>query len=315
MNLLPTFRFSPEWKALFWITVITFLAARVIFFGLHFWSTFFKEKFELQSYWFIPVIALHSLYIIALPIAAYTKSAKMIRFTLYAFAGSMVMPFLFSAGHFFAFIAGGWPNLPPIMLILSAPLVLLYNNSTIIHKHRQAFQNTFRVVVIITLLSTVVYFFLAPTIFETNLFGGPVEETDLNRGLQISNLLGVPFSPINNVTLNFLFGGFGHVPLLAMVIVWRYLDTNRFNSILRTLTTAATIAVLGCLFVFFGVLATFGVGEHVTVLYFYLFHASGLHIHILHNKGGAAQHNYSATFHKPFRIPHLQGVGSQTYAA
>ncbi len=44
--------------------------------------------------------------------------------------------------------------------------------------------------------------------------------------------------------------------MLAMVIVWRYLDTNRFNSILRTLTTTATIAVLGWLFVF-GVLGLF----------------------------------------------------------
>ena len=43
--------------------------------------------------------------------------------------------------------------------------------------------------------------------------------------------------------------------MLAMVIVWRYLDTNRFNSILRTLTTTATIAVLGWLFVY-GVVST-----------------------------------------------------------
>ena len=270
VNMLPTLRFSPEWKALFWITVTALLATRVMLFGFNFF-----EKFELQSPWFIPVIALHSLYIIALPIAAYTKSAKMIQFALYAFAGSMIMPFLFSFEHFLAFIAGGWPNLPLIMLILYAPLVLLYSNSAIIHKHQQAFQNIFRVVVIITLLSTVVYFFLAPTIFETNLYGGPVEETDFNRGLLISDLLGVPFSPINNVTLNFLFGGFGHVPLLAMVIVWRYLDTNRFNSILRTLTTAATIAVLGCLFVFGVLLATFGFGEHVTVLYFIYFTLPG----------------------------------------
>ena len=280
VNMLPTLRFSPEWKALFWITVITFLAARVI---LPFGLTFFEEKIELRSSWFIfiPVIALHSLYIIALPIAAYTKSAKMIRFVLYAFAGSMVMPFLFSVGHFYAFIFGGWPNIPPIMLILSAPLVLLYSNSAIIHKHQQAFQNTFRVVVIITLLSTVVYFFLAPTIFETTLYGGTVEETDINRGLLISNLSGVPFSQINNVILNFLFGGFGHVPLLAMVIVWRYLDTNRFNSILRIFTTAATIAVLGAgysyLFQFF-----------LSFVLLFLFRSSELHIHILHDKGGYA---------------------------
>ena len=153
VNLLPTLRFSPEWKALYWITVTALLVARVMFFGF----TFF-EKFELQSPWFIPVIVLHSLYIIALPIAAYAKSARMIQFALYAFAGSMIMPFLISVEHFLAFAAGGWPNLPPIILILSAPLVLLYSNSDIIHKHRQAFQKTFRLVAIITLLSIFMYF-------------------------------------------------------------------------------------------------------------------------------------------------------------
>ena len=301
---LDLLRFSPKWKALFWITVITFLAARVIFFGLHFWSTFFKEKFELQSYWFIPVIALHSLYIIALPIAAYAKSAGMIQFALYAFAVSMVMPFLFSSEHFLAFIAGGWPNLPPIMLILSAPLVLLYNNSAIIHKHRQAFQKTFRVVVIITLVSTVVYFFPIAILFRGFSLTNSLDSETSNTVSVLYN------SAINGVLYNFLFGGFGHVPLLAMVIVWRYLDTNRFNSILRIFTTAATIAVLGA---GYSVLSIYFFSFDFPVFFF--FRHSGPHIHILHNNGGAVECKYSAPFHKPFRIPHLQGVGSQTYAA
>ena len=251
VNLLPTLRFSPEWKALYWITVSALLIARVMFFGF----TFF-EKFELQSPLLIPVIALHSLYIIALPIAAYAKSAVMIQFALYAFAGSMIMPFLFSAEHLLAFIAGGWPNLPPIMLILSAPLVLLYSNSAIIHKHRQAFLKTFRLVAIITLLSIFMHFLVTvivpnPFFFDREFFF-PVDST--------RNTLDVISSISSLILYYFLFGGIGHVPLLAMVIVWRYLDTNRFNSILRTLTTAATIAVLGWLFVY-GVLGTFGVGE------------------------------------------------------
>ena len=263
VNLLPTLRFSPEWKALYWITVTALLIARVIFFGF----TFFDEGAELESPWFIfiPVIALHSLYIIALPIAAYAKSAGMIRFALYAFAGSMIMPFLFSGEHFFAFFVGGiWSNLPPIMLILSAPLVLLYSNSAIIHKHRQALQKTFRLVAIITLLSTVVYLFLYPTVvvildappfIETE--GTGTETSNFFSDLLFSNffsdffsnffsnLLSVYLYSVISIIFNFLFGGFGHVPLLAMVIVWRYLDTNRFNSILRIFTTAATIAVLG----------------------------------------------------------------------
>ena len=247
VNLLPTLRFSPEWKALYWIAVTALLTARVMFFGF----TFFDEKFELQSPWFIPVIVLHSLYIIALPIAAYAKSARMIQFALYAFAGSMIMPFLFSVEHLVAFAGGGWPNLPPIMLILSAPLVLLYNNSDIIHKHRQAFQKTFRVVVIITLVSTVVYFFPIAILFRGFSLTNSLDSETSNTVSVLYN------SAINGVLYNFLFGGFGHVPLLAMVIVWRYLDTNRFNSILRTLTTAATIAVLGCLFAL-GVSVTFG---------------------------------------------------------
>ena len=234
-------------ESLYWIAVTALLAARVMFFGF----TFF-EKFELQSPWFIPVIVLHSLYIIALPIAAYAKSAVMIRFALYAFAGSMIMPVLFSVEHFLAFIAGGWPNLPPIMLILSAPLVLLYNNSAIIHKHRQAFQNTFRLVAIITLLSIGVYFLVAvipnPFFFNRAFFFS-VDST--------LSTFEVTSSISSIVLFSFLFGGIGHIPMLAMVIVWRYLDTNRFNSILRTLTTTATIAVLGWLFLS-GVLVTFG---------------------------------------------------------
>ena len=252
VNMLPTLRFSPEWKALYWITVTALLTARVMLFGF----TFFDEKFELQSPLLIPVIALHSLYIIALPIAAYAKSAGMIRFALYAFAGSMIMPFLFSGEHFFAFVGGGWPNLPPIMLILSAPLVLLYSNSDIIHKHQQAFQKTFRLVAIITLLSIFMHFLVTvivpnPFFFDREFFF-PVDST--------RNTLEVISSISYLILIYFLFGGIGHVPMLAMVIVWRYLDTNRFNSILRILTTAATIAVLGWLFVF-GVLGTFGVGE------------------------------------------------------
>ena len=64
--------------------------------------------------------------------------------------------------------------------------------------------------------------------------------------------------------------------MLAMVIVWRYLDTNRFNSILRILTTAATIAVLGWLFVY-GVLATFSVvpGLRAGIFIFFLFTLPG----------------------------------------
>ena len=253
-------------EALYWITVTALLTARVMFFGF----TFF-EKFELQSPWFIPVIVLHSLYIIALPIAAYAKSARMIRFALYAFAGSMVMPFLFSVEHFVAFIAGGWPNLPPIMLILSAPLVLLYNNSTIIHKHRQAFQNTFRLVAIITLLSIGVYFLVAvipnPFFFNGDVF--------FSADSTLSTFE-VTFSISSIVLFSFLFGGIGYIPMLAMVIVWRYLDTNRFNSILRILTTAATIAVLGWLFVY-GVLTTFSVvpGLRAGVVIFFLFMLPG----------------------------------------
>ena len=255
-------------EALYWITVTALLIARVMFFGF----TFF-EKFELQSPWFIPVIVLHSLYIIALPIAAYAKSAVMIRFALYAFAGSMIMPVLFSVEHFLAFIAGGWPNLPPIMLILSAPLVLLYNNSTIIHKHRQAFQNTFRLVAIIILLSIGVYFLVAvipnPFFFNGDVFFS-VDST--------LSTFEVTFSISSIVLFSFLFGGIGHIPMLAMVIVWRYLDTNRFNSILRILTTAATIAVLGWLFVY-GVLATFsvvpGLRAGFVIFIFFLFTLPG----------------------------------------
>ena len=260
VNLLPTLRFSPEWKALYWITVTALLIARVIFFGF----TFFDEGAELESPWFIfiPVIVLHSLYIIALPIAAYAKSARMIRFALYAFAGSMIMPYLFSVEHFFAFIAGGWPNLPPIMLILSAPLVLLYSNSAIIHKHRQAFRKTFRLVAIITLLSIVMHFLVTviPNPFfldPKNLFF-PVDST-LNTLEIISYISFI-------VLFYFLFGGIGHIPLLATVIVWRYLDTNRFNSILRALTTTATIAVLGAGYSF---LLQFFLSFHVLPFFYF----------------------------------------------
>ena len=269
VNLLPTLRFSPEWKALYWITVTALLAAKILSFWLlgllglitgdialiSPWLlvlTVFAlneiiriipdEVFPIILLWIIPitVIALHILYIIALPIAAYAKSARMIHFALYAFAGSMIMPFLYSFLYLVTFLLGGWLTFPPIMLILSAPLVLLYSNKAIIHKQRQAFQKTFRVVVIITLLSTVVYFFLVATLFET--INVPFIETQLGIGAETSNLFDVSSS---SVIFNFLFGGFGHVPLLAMVIVWKYLDTNRFNSILRIFTTAATIAVLG----------------------------------------------------------------------
>ena len=261
VNLLHTLRFSPEWKAFYWITVTALLIARVIFFGF----TFFDEGAELESPWFIfiPVIALHSLYIIALPIAAYAKSAGMIRFALYAFAGSMIMPFLFSGEHFFAFFVGGiWSNLPPIMLILSAPLVLLYSNSAIIHKHRQALQKTFRLVAIITLLSTVMHFLVTviPNPFfldPKNLFF-PVDST-LNTLEVISYISFI-------VLFYFLFGGIGHIPLLAMVIVWRYLDTNRFNSILRALTTTATIAVLGAGYSF---LLQFFLSFHVLPFFYF----------------------------------------------